>query len=578
MPICDLNESKARAIEYIKKIDSVKTDITYNKVGTDRVVDTHFTVSTELTVKEQLIDVEFEVKFKDDFPLSLPELYLSKKSYETFKHLPHVDSDRKICTLDTAATITNYKNPEGILYEVIKKAKKVLKDGIEKRNVDDFEEEFIAYWNSAYSGQNKLVKGLSLINYNQNPETIKAILVEPKFGGYDFIIYSDDEAVKNIIELLKSKGHDVSNIETFFLNEVSFKNGNFLLRNGSSIDLLKTLPKPESIFKYINTAKIPILIFKKVIDGMNLYFGWTYEKPKNNFSHGRKKQTLVQTLSQYYSDKFVRGISFDQLSQERFDMRCGVLETHEHQKQTKIIMAGLGSIGSNLINYLRSQAISQYTLIDPDYMSVENVSRHLLGLDYVSLNKAQAMKRFLQTVNPMATINTFDKLLAPLIDGQPEIFNSHEYMFVSIGSINTELWVDSAVKDGLINIPVFYLWVEPYLAGGHCVFIHPKSALKFSDLFDKEGYKYNILSSKVYKESTFIKRETGCQISYVPYSLSNVTLFLSSIYPEISRIMSTGLEESRIVTWVGDKTAIGNLNYELSDFANDKSSGEVIVS
>lgn len=115
------------------------------------------------------------------------------------------------------------------------------------------------------------------------------------------------------------------------------------------------------------------------------------------------------------------------------------------------------------------------------------------------------------------------------------------------------------------------------MGGGHCVFIHPKSSLRFADLFDNGNYKYNILNPKVYQDSTFIKRETGCQISFVPYSLANVTMFLSSIYPEISRIMNTGLEESTIITWVGDKAVIGNLNYELSDYAKEKNSGEVIV-
>lgn len=41
--------------------------------------------------------------------------------------------------------------------------------------------------------------------------------------------------------------------------------------------------------------------------------------------------------------------------------------------------------------------------------------------------------------------------------------------------------------------------------------------------------------------------------------------------------MNTGLEESTIITWVGDKAVIGNLNYELSDYAKEKNSGEVIV-
>ena len=91
-----------------------------------------------------------------------------------------------------------------------------------------------------------------------------------------------------------------------------------------------------------------------------------------------------------------------------------------------------------------------------------------------------------------------------------------DFIFICIGKANISQWLGNAIKSGEIKKPIFFFWVEPYLAGGHCLMLYPNSK-NYETYFDEDGYfKNNIIGKNDYinKSHLFSHREAGCQTTF----------------------------------------------------------------
>jgi hypothetical protein len=93
-------------------------------------------------------------------------------------------------------------------------------------------------------------------------------------------------------------------------------------------------------------------------------------------------------------------------------------------------------------------------LIDKDVMRAGNVSRHVLGLDYIGRNKAEGLKEFSHKRNPDAKIGAFswDILSAP--EALSELVKQSDLIVSCLGNDAAELFASSvALSD---NRPIIY--------------------------------------------------------------------------------------------------------------------------
>jgi hypothetical protein len=188
------------------------------------------------------------------------------------------------------------------------------------------------------------------------------------------------------------------------------------------------------------------------------------------------------------------------------------------------------------------------------------------------------MRQFIRDANPtMSTRATSEVSLAEAVETNPRDFEEVDYVFIAIGDTPSELWYDQLMQNSEIKTPSFFLWVEPYLAGGHCVYIDPADGASLSSLFSACIYQFNVIARNEYESRTFTKREAGCQTSYVPYSSASVVHFLSSVYPEIMHVLRSPDPGSRRMTWIGDIPAIRRLGLSISSPMKDRSQGTLVT-
>lgn len=251
------------------------------------------------------------------------------------------------------------------------------------------------------------------------------------------------------------------------------------------------------------------------------------------------------------------------------------------QDKLTFLVAGLGSIGSNLIYFLNGFNYPNFKLVDDDFLKIENIGRHLLGMDNVNVPKVDAMESYIKDIRPDQSVSVQKTTIEKAFHQNPKFINDSNYIFIAIGNQNIENFILSKQNSGAITVPMFYLWVEPYALGGHCIFLHPDSRVTNNDLYDNHFYRYNVISSEEYKNPNPVlsMKEAGCESSYTPYSGNDVILFLSSIYKWMNDIIKGNIKKSMGVQWIGNIDNADRLGINLNnEYCQRKSYSHIIFS
>jgi hypothetical protein len=312
------------------------------------------------------------------------------------------------------------------------------------------------------------------------------------------------------------------------------------------------------------------------VNNKSAFIGWFHTQintKRDGFRDGAISK--FDSISSFQkSDKVIRAKP-DIFTQNRLSTRTEGIGNSEPKT---FLIAGVGSIGSNLIYFLNSMNTPNLKLVDTDLLKIENIGRHLLGFYHLNAYKTQAMKDYLLMLNPLQVIETKEDSIVEVVLNDTDFVKDVDFIFSATGKINIDKWLCNSQTSKAINKPIFLLWVEPHLAGGHCLFLHPNSRNYDSFYSTGDEYKYNVISSSYYasNDNQLSLKEAGCQSTYIPYSIGNVISFLSAMFPKISNIISNEEKESKAFTWIGNLDYIRKMNIGISEFANDKIVGDII--
>ena len=513
-----------------------------------------------------------------DFPLVLPTIYLEKADYERIRHIPHVDTSGLICTYDSETVRVNPADPHGIVRECVLQARRLIEQGLAGSNSEDFEQEFIAYWENLYSDQDKLATGVSLAAKPIPVGPCSLLSLNKPFGGYQLVIPTEEAITGPFKQLLKRHGISTEKFSAFNLGELGETHPPYGLNNGEALAMVGRY-FPEQWDKFLlflrGVTEAPIVLFHRSIAGQTLYFGWQHSFPevvRKGFRPGKLSQ--LEMLTTFDRAKPIRRWAFDTLTTQRLLQRtAGEQPRHEYT----LLLAGLGSIGSNLLHYLASLPLKEMRLVDAEVLSLENINRHLLGIDFVDSGKAEALQRHLELQQPLRQVSHRQDSIVQVAQREPAYLNECDAVLLAVGRSTVEEHLLKMQATGALTRPVFILWVEPYLAGGHLLYFPPGQATDYDSLFDDGYYKYNVLATAEYRKpaNQMLLKEAGCQGSYVPYSQEYVSLFLGRIFPEIRRLLLQPASGACAFTWLGNHEAITQREFAKSAFALNMGEGDL---
>lgn len=509
-------------------------------------------ITTEVIYKGKLCVVELFFGFNVDFPYSLPDIYLPA---DEFRYIPHRDFIHgKLCLAPDDCSY-DIDNCHRLIKNCIKRSLKIIESYSEEQN-SIYNEEIISYWNESDVGE-PIVDSFGELHgcfplkscVLEAVEYRKSVVLDgDERVGTSVIIFNDETtATREYVDSLPVYRRG----EVFYVNSFVLPSSPpYKLSFRQFLNRVCALEDRKAIRKYINKNRGGTIIFRLSESMFGGIVIKTLPLNRNGFRIGSLSSS--QILCGFENrGRHQQRIFGKVLSTKRISMRT----LGENPEKMAFAVAGLGSIGSNLTYFLSGWQSAEMVLIDDDILDVDNIGRHFLGYSDTSSHKADALAKHFRGVNPTRKITSFRRRIQEILYNQLDVLNSSDALFVCTGSQMSEQCVIDSLKANQLNVPVFILWVEPYCICGHMIYLNPDAMPDNLELFSREGhrlYKYNLIDDEEYADAEkFIKRDAGCNSEYTNYSGNDVILFLSSIYPEINKLLKSP-DKSKSFRWVGN--------------------------
>lgn len=544
-------------------MDDLHNKIIYalNKTG---ITATHSDANLKVDVCIDGIDIVLNCDFGETFPYTFPKIYLTAESRAKLDAMPHINTDNSICVFDEGIATPNFNEPVQLAVDTVIKAVDVITKGIRKENHSDFLEEFNAYWNAkAVLKANSFVSDLStsrIIHFCFQEEENAPLLI--------------GESAENLQQIYKSihcKDIPLSEIKRGLLIPVDRGLESNIPKTDQ--DIIHLIQKHSSFSKdynkfmqsHINEAVL--LLFTQITDHGIILSGWVHMGP--GIPNGFRQGHMNLAVAFYLSKKKGFALSVEDCSQTRLLNRGG---DGKDAKWNNVAIIGCGSLGSLLADMLLLSGTSSYVLNDNEILRFENIARHSRGYWYEGCYKVNAIKFGLEKHNPNIKCQCYTDDAHIFLDQKADILNSCDVIFVAVASFPVEHHICKLVNKGTITKPVVILWVEPYSLGGHALIIK-KSQDLFEELFEQStfDFRYSLVSNS----SSLLKREAGCQSTYMPYSGFNLQMFITNI---IERVMTETLckKGNYILTWCGRLSTSADYGIQLTPDAMHASDFTII--
>jgi len=485
------------------------------------------------------------IAFNKHYPYKKPIYFI--ENYDSLGFIPHVESDGYICYTEDNI-ILNPEMPKEILESTLLQVIDTLENGLNKRNDEDFIEEFEDYWSR---NQNKLS---TKIVSSFRPTNKVEIIRKAKIGG-KIIIGVDDNAIR-----VNARRFQIA------------KNLNVLYRNCIYIPLEKPL-QPPNYSEFWSSKEFK----SKLYDNISVENRKILDDLLNKYDNVKKEELIV--VSQPKSNgisifgvvyKRIKEVShpltFDDLSFAIIPLEVIRIEKEIIQprgggdttlNEKKILLIGCGSVGSILAPELIKFGIDNITINDNDFISTDNIYRHQLGLNFLGKNKANAMSKSLEENYPFTKIIPLDISIENLVSNSNIDLKDYDLIISATGSPNTNFYLNEFLFKNNIETPIIYCWNEPYGIGGHSLLVQDKSGC-YNCLYDEN------LSNKgsfCLPGQHFSKKISGCSSSFVPFSSldSHKTAVLT--LGMIKNFFKGNIANNPYLSWKGDNQDFVNAGF-----------------
>lgn len=539
-------------------------------------------IKTEITFNNKYLDVKLFLSFPNDFPFVIPKIFISNESYKNLKYIPHINEDLSICIFDEGLNLILPENDFINFIELmVSKAKKIIKEAEEvDYKKKEFKREFKAYWELNYS-KNDIVLNLGFHSINDDSDDeIKGIkFINNNLANYKYFISNNKADFEKIKEYAKEYKCDFKEVGILFI-ENDFIEPPFELNFTATLSIIKKDNCNYNKFKELcrnNAFDCVLVIFVNDINSSKEYYGWSYQNaeilPRKKGGNRNNTSKIDHLSNGVNAKKYVTRLTFDNISPNRLQIRTtGYTET-----QKSITISGLGSVGSNLIFFLKNLPINKFNLIDKESLSSENIKRHFLGFSFLNTKKVDAIKYELKNFNPLIDILTRIKSVTSIIQTEADFINESDFHIVAIGKTMIEEFILNAIIEKKLKKPTFIFSVEPFLASGQMLFIMPNDARKALELIKNKNYEYSVLSNLENQHDKTYLIEGSCQSGYFPYSSSYLIQFLSSVFPHLKEHIINNDNISKIYTWIGNKELLSSKGLVITDFAKKNNSYQLII-
>ncbi len=496
-------------------------------------------------------DVEAYIAIPKEFPFILPWVMVPD---DRFSYLPHISvRTRKICLYEDDV-VYDTENAYGLIKENISKTRRWLEQYSNQDNKAEYANEINSYWTEIYDGEKKLEPHWILLGTIPDKTcelqgyTYPVDLLGKADMFFDQYIVCGINEQDDVLKNIKTR-YKVLKLPVLFIK--SYRIPTTPPYSMTGIQFLKCIEDAEdykTCIKFLNKHHGGHFLFSI---GLDFMLGGVSIPKQKVIRNGFRKGSLsaVEVLTEYECrNKKLERIKANIYEESRMVERTA----GQVMKRQDYLIAGLGSVGSNLCYYLNGYNNASFALIDPDYLTIDNMGRHLLGFNYIDQRKANAVAEYLTLFRPDRKVYPITKQIEELYIDE---INKASAIFLCTGDMMSEKWLLEKMVNKEVTVPAFILWLEPYGISGVMIYVNPREegSIKQLQIAAKDSFLSSCLIDHAEYETgeKLIKHDVGCNGKYAQYSANDVTMFLSGMFPHIDRLLNTP-EETQIYQWVGN--------------------------
>lgn len=546
-------------------------------------------IELEICGKNAIITVGFPEKF----PNELPKFYDKRN---LFGSIPHKLSNGFLCFTRNESLVLDTRYPASILLNCLIKVVKLLEDGIKGINKKDFTDEFEVYW------QRNWVLDIFAHIDTTNPTVRELDLWSTKAKNDDFIIVSaeknhnlenviscffhinvnDDNKFRCIYIPLKEESLLLPPLNEEMWNLADFKKNVFSnLTTGNTKVLNRLINKPvENIRSNLEF----IIIGLPMSNGNTALFGCGIKgtmfhlRSHKNSSHMKQLHPFIAKPK----DATLYNASINRWHPNHLLNRTGG-NTELNNKH--ILIAGVGSVGSEIAMRFAKAGVNKVSLIDYDTLELENIHRHALGGDQVynlgketaiyNKSKVRGIKEEINRKYPFTIVETYYKSIFTVLDEVEINKNSIDLIIVAIGSPNKEMMINERLHKLPNPPPAIYTWVEPLGIGGHTLITLNKERTGCYQCLFKPDEDTPIYNRSAFAEpfQEFAKSITGCGSVFTPYNFLDSERSAMLTVDTGIKILLGSLKGNPLLSWKGDDFLFEKYDYKKTtrySFTNER--------
>ena len=141
--------------------------------------------------------------------------------------------------------------------------------------------------------------------------------------------------------------------------------------------------------------------------------------------------------------------------EEKWNSRTELLigkQTVKKLEQAKVIVYGIGGVGSFAVEALARAGVGRFVLVDNDVISISNLNRQIhANIDTIGKRKIDVMKQRILKINPNAKVDIY--LGQELEKGEEELIDStFSYVIDAVDTVSTKLKL--ILKANELNVPI----------------------------------------------------------------------------------------------------------------------------
>lgn len=234
-----------------------------------------------------------------------------------------------------------------------------------------------------------------------------------------------------------------------------------------------------------------------------------------------------------------------------------------------VAIIGCGSLGGSIAKLLAQAGVGNFFLIDPDVLSPQNTSRHVLGAAQVGKYKAEALKEQLSLDFPhLESVESVAKRFELLEDEQLSALATCDVVLSAGLDISADFSIDEW-RFSLEEAPVHVCtWVEALALAGHAVALAGKERLLSG--FEPDGAPRFRLVDWGGVRTQF--REAGCGSLFQPHSAADLQFTVAMASSLVLRVLTSESTTSCREAWHGDRELVRALGgVPRPDFSTSRS-------